>query len=746
MVIDGLQLKRDMKVRTFLYIGLAGLLLGACKDSDAILAGSDGDATASIIRVGGVSADYLVTSATVTRAGGDVDEETVKRTDAENVSWLIAPLKDGLNITYGLSAAASESYHAQLKLLFDGSNIRYSTDGTGENATKYAEYSFNKYDDNATLTEKPAQWLGNGRHFFQGVYVPAEIKTGTAGLPADLTTDQHDDNASVVEATETTAAKPLGNYTLLTRYLAMPSNFTLNATVARVKLPFRHRLARVLAYILIDPALGSDVTLEGYNYQPAKAAEGDKPATDEVPDDPTTTKISFSNVRVLQSVTESGTGNIKTYTPQWTEARKAVPHFVGERGSYDDSNNTSYDDSDFIAYYDEETGTFIYPTDSEWKLIHKNATFTNDATTYDGKKYTRTKYGRVPVYDLIVRPTYSLLNNVMYDEDIYDSNGKVDERKRQTLNALTNQIDFELSLSNDLHYTKKFTFDLDANYQTVVYLHISRERVDYNSSGSALWTETRADDDYYGVNNQNGNNLSFAGSSWQRAYTNVETTSDEHPNPFDDKVTDGHFYTGDDEDEFAQYVSDDKWIEMFIEAYEGGRHHGDYFILHKDISIPAAAFPAGFVFTGHLDGQDHTITITDGSYTKKTYHGTDVSEETLPGKTPPYYLFSGLNGKYSTVQEGTGAEDWEANVHKESNIWVPYKTDTDGWRAEMINTNFIIPSGSSVFQLSAKYGIDITGYLYNCWINSTFAAPTEGSAKKWTGTRIQDYIPSIPEY
>ncbi len=720
-----------MKARNILYITAAMLLLAGCKDSDDTL-GGDGEVVSlgNIIRVGGVSTDYMTTDAVVTRSGDDdtgdsgtpsddtsVDESTVVRTDAENIEWLRNPLETGLNITYGLSSNSSDTKHAQLKLLTnDNGTIKYSEDGT---AAKYAEYSFCKYDDDGTLTTNPAQWLGNGRHFFQGVFVPDEIKTDGASLPTTLTTDQHTDAISGT----------LGNYTLLSRYLAMPSNFTLNATVGRVKLPFRHRLARVLAYILIDPSLGSDVTLEGY--------KKDKDGNTTTNEDPTTTKISFCNVKVLESVTESGSGAIKTYTPQWTEARKVVPHFVAERGSYDDSDleHPVKDANHFIAYYDEEEDTYIYPTDTEWKDIYAHASFTDDKATYNGKNYTCTRYGTVPVYDLIVRPTYSSVNNVMYDEKNYD-----DASARQDLNAQTNQIDFELSLSNGLNYTKKFVFDLDANYQTVVYLHISREKVDYNSSGSALWQETIGYDDFYGVNNQNGNTLSYAGSSWQRAFTNVATTSEEHPNPFADEVTDGHLYTGDSEDEFAQYVSDDKWIEMFIEAYEGGRHHGDYFILHKDISIPAAAFPNGFVFTGHLDGQDHTITITEGSYTKKTYHGTDVSEEVLPGKSSPYYLFSGLNGKYSTPQESDESADWDANVHKENGTWVPYKSSADGWRAEIINTNFAIASGSRVFQSSARYGTDITGYLHNCWVNGTY------SDRKWSGTKIQEYIPAIPRY
>jgi hypothetical protein len=63
---------------------------------------------------------------------------------------------------------------------------------------------------------------------------------------------------------------------------------------------------------------------------------------------------------------------------------------------------------------------------------------------------------------------------------------------------------------------------------------------------------------------------------------------------------------------------------------------------------------------------------------------------------------------------------WEANVHKENNIWVP----TKGWRAETVNVKV---TGGSLY----KEGAVITGNVSNCW-NGT--------------VRIQDSKPSIPEY
>ncbi len=953
-----------MRHYTILYITLLGsLLLTACKDSDE-LAGNENATAGNMIRIGSIDTDELVATASVTRA---VDEETVTKTDAENISWLRDPLFTGLDITYGLSSDRSgTSRVAILKLLADadGENgIKYSVDGTN----KFAEYSF-LYRDNSSgdATTDPAIWHGNGAHFFEGLYIPSEIQYNASATTPEtianvetkapnLTTDQHDDG---------TTSGSLGNYTLLSRYLGMPSNYTINATVARIKLPFRHRMARVLAYILIDPEMGSDVKIQGYSLTDGK-------------DDPTTSSIKFCNVKVLQGVKASYDNDTKhyVYTPQWTQVRKAIPHFVGERGSYNDKTNTVEDADNFIAYYDVNEKTYTYPDDDQWDVLKTSYTYdTTTGLSSDGA-YKKVTYGKVPVYDMIVRPTYTSLANVMYDEE-----GVSNSQTKQDLYAATNQIDFELTLSNDLQYAKRFTFDLNANYQTVVYLHISKERVDYNSSGSELWVETKRDDDYYGVNNQNGNTLSIAGSSWQRAYTNSETNYD---------VTDGHQYQWDSEDRYAQYVTDALWIEMLREACEGGKHHGDYFILKKNISIPAAAFPENFVFTGHLDGQDHTITLTNASYTAAydayetydnssytkyiqsgtnnyveftpdankiycdantnthnvitdfssyngsvaytrtenynlvevasltsngTYYSNDASTYTsitdlntyitnkeiykknetytavtdknslsgdtyyklsgssyvqltsdeltllkgaiytLSGTTYTVvtdknslsgdtyyklngsdhvqltteelnllkgaiytkgedtytkiedlstlkavseyydsshnaindiktylgiyamtysysdainfykfvhhpseigtstgtptngYMFSGLNGKYSTAQESNTSNTWEANVHKETRnnntYWVPYKTNTDGWRAEVINLNV---DGGSLFKSGVTYpptdNATVTGYVHNCWEGSTYSSGT------WSGgTKVTEYTPAIPLY
>ena len=893
---------------------LVWLCLMACQDKDDMAHGSEAIDSGMAIRVGGIASDELVTHASVTRAGEEEVEK--KKYNAEDVPWLIAPLKQGMNITYGRTVDNSKvSKVAILTLQFNGDgSIKYAEDEDFEGG-KAAEYTFfYKYKNYGTSSEAEttpsttAQWFDNGAHFFEGLNVPARLVNEASNFPSDLTTDQHND-ADGKQTDDSYDEASMGNYTLLSHYLSMPSNYTINATVKRIKLPFRHRLARVLAYILIDPAMvHSDagktrVKIQGYK----KDAYG--VATTE--ENPSTSEIKFCNVKLLDFVQNNGNAD-QPYQPVWTEQRKVIPHFVGERGSYDDSKNQYVNDAvkdNFIAYYNTSKKDYIYPTSSEWATAYGKTYDTTTNLSSDGM-YERIQYGLVPVYDLIVRPTYTTLGRVMYDEA---TSASVTE---QNLLDETNQIEFEITLDNGLKYSKVFEFDLDANYQTVVYLRISHERVDYDESGSDLWVEDTGYDDYYGVNNKNENNLSFAGSGWQRAYTNKSKSIG---------ITDGHYYHQDNEDVYAQYVDDATWIEMFLQAHEGGKHHGDYFILDNDIKIPQAAIPENFVFTGHLDGLDHTITLTtNGSYTAPydrydaydnaaftkykesgtsyvefvpatgvTYYqkgegdtyteitnmdsyagstiytkqtnesynytlatleqikaipaeGTGYWEKiggeykeivsnissyisskisTLPEiytqesdnytkvtvnnindldvKTTYYkkdgdtyepinlsehfgiyikstvytdtyteiklykkvhvkgvygdgavathgFLFTGLNGKYETAQEKTEGYTgkWEANVHYENGKWVPYKTTTDGWRAEIINTNI---KGGTVFksgvynETTKQYTTAVTGYVHNCWTNGTTFDTT---THKWDAgaTKVQDYTPSIPEY
>lgn len=509
-----------------------------------------------IIHVGGVGTNDMVLASATTRTG----------LDDSSLDWLKDGLKAGLDIFY-YTTNATEPNPGKLVLHEDYSGISYTL----------------------THNDAPCKWLGNGAHTFLGAYVPRELK--------DPDTKK--------------------DYADLSHYTAMPPSTKISATISSITIPLQHRLARVQAYVLIDPDMKAK--LKGYDTDNTHADN---------------TYLRFCNVDVLDYVDTKG-------HPIWKNVRKAVPNYLGELGSIVEDNIERC--PTFRTYKNKSTGKLLFPTDGEWKDAHKAY---EEEKKGEASGYICTDYGQVPSYDLIVRPTYSeALNsaNVMPDE-------LEDEKVHNLTDAYTNKIDFELTLDNELEYEKTFTFDLNANEETVVFLRVTPERVDYNSTGSRLWKESSYGDAYYGVNNKNENVLSKAGSTWQRAFTN---------STLDVGVTDGHKYNADNEDPDAQYVKDDKWIELLTQATTDGKCHGSYFILQKDITIDISKFPADFVFTGHLDALDHTITLT----------GTD------PDDTSRNWLFKNL------------------------------QTD---WLAEVINT--VVKDGL----LFKDKNIDLKGHVENC--------------------------------
>ena len=246
------------------------------------------------------------------------------------------------------------------------------------------------------------------------------------------------------------------------------------------------------------------------------------------------------------------------------------------------------------------------------------------------------------VFDIIVRPTYSVAANVMYDETT-------------TTTPSTSSCEIKVLLSSGLKYNKTVSYALNANQELNVYLNINAEGVDFNKSESQIWDEKTYHDSYYEFDTPN-HTLSESGSSWQRAFT---------------------------------YSKDSEWINKLFQTIEEGAHHGDYFILDKDITIDYTTLSdeqkkliekKSFIFTGHLDGLDHTITLVN-----------------FPEGTTS--LFNGINANYTTIQEekitlsedrksytGSYNEAWQANVHLEKDQkgiyhWVP----EIGYRAEVIN-------------------------------------------------------------
>lgn len=609
-----------MSIRySYVTLLLAAWTLTLCGCSDEQTWGFDD--TDRIIEVGAETSGLTLTSdlapLPATRATGTMQ-------DAEKVSWLIQPLKQGLDITFGKVGDTSSARVAILKLL--GGTL-YDQAYNKNPYSGYAEYSFNYRADDGNETNDKARWLDNGPHFFEGVHVPTRLRfsndaseleedrtnfNGVASVAAvkNLTTNQSGDNSTGTD-------NELGNYTLLSHYLGMPANTHISATVERIKLPFRHRLAHIMAYIVIDPEL--DTKIKGYS-----VVHDEEQRTITTPDDPNTTAIKFCNVDVLKGVHDvyNESTNLHTLTPVWAErVRKVTPHFYGEEKT--------------MVVYKSAKET-IYPRSAKYEQVKASP------AGYEAVTYTR-----VPIYDLIVRPTYTSYDNVMYDEE-----GYTDERARQALADRINQIDFLITLENGLTYEKTFVFDLDANYETVVYLHISKEGVDYNTSGADVWLETSRNDDWYGIDNKNGHTLSQAGSSWQRAYTRCK---DSFIINGGDKVTDGGFYdegtTGED-DATGQYLSEKTWIKYFSEAFEDGAHHGDYFNLSCDMIIDARMLPDNFVFTGHLNGfgeddrKYHTITLTNTDTPWKEYVETvDYSSPDSLYDTKPAEAYSNIETK-----------------------------------------------------------------------------------------------------
>ena len=591
-----------MKKR-ILYMAMMAVAFASCQDN-TIETEYPHDASLDI-KVGSIdcgSADAVVveniTKSATTRASQK----------AEEVEWLKVPLRNGIDVSYYLRSDENKNTStAVLKLLPE-------TDQVAGDSTKY---SFNYKDENGQETQKPAQWKGNAGHVFHGFYIPEGISNGEIG------------NQSESEISNEPNAESY--YDKLWRYLSMPPNHEIMATVGYVRLPFRHRLSRVLAYVLIDPDLKTSIK-------------------DDI--------ISFENVKVLEKV--EGT------TPRWTTARKVVPHSMGTSGSV--NKKLEQTDENFLVFRNTTSNTFVYPTDDAWA---------NVKAAYDNNKensgYEEINYGKVPCFDIIVRPTYTSSALVMYDEDM--SKGMNAAKYADE----TNSIDFVVDLVNGLSYNKTFKFDLDANYQTAVFLRISREKVDYQTMGSELWQQYEATDGYYGVDNDLNHRLSLAGGSWQRAYRNSS---------FDPGITDGDFYK-------EQYVDSTKWIGMFKNAVmptdtikaniRSDNHWGDYFVLDNDITINTSDLSSDFIFTGHLDGRGHTIVLT--------------------GERG--YLFDGLNGTYD-VQPG------QANCHLEKDLdgnsaTIPLK----GYRAEVMNLKI---KGGKLFSPAAVEDKEnkITGIVYNC--------------------------------
>ncbi len=571
-----------------------------------------------------------------------VETKAAKETPAEEVAWLKTPLTEGLDVFYGLR----EKFHEKTenaKLRWKGSE---GTGGTGE-------YTFYKAG-----TETPAQWLGNGSHLFRGVYVPSAVRAVGETAPADRPWVKDQSPEATTENPTTT------NYDHLNHYLAMRANLQIAATLGRIQLPYHHRLARVLTVVLIDPELsieeGKTVTLKGYELIEGK-------------DNPASTWIRMDRVDVLDYVSSSpaarAEGAVTMWHPRWTTARNVTPHFFGVVGSLDKDFQKLHDD--LLVFRDTKTDDLYFPTTDGW-----HAMMTTYKACYDKYKdtypvqaeleaqikketgLTCINYKQAPCYDLILRPTYTSEAMVMYDEAENIDQG--DTRKKLAANK--NGITYVVELSNNLRYSERIEIDLDAGYQTVVYLRIDREQVDFNQTVAEEWRMVTKADGYYGVNNQHGDRLSIAGGSWQRAYRmdklDVPITDGSQYN--ENNVPD-HYQKPGETHRDGQYLSEDSWKTAFFEATADNKHHGDYFVLTQDITIDVSKIPANFVFTGHLDGRGHTITLTgtrpsDSGTTGGTTGGGTEEGGTTPGEGGSSSEEGGASSETGGASAGTGTE------------------------------------------------------------------------------------------
>ena len=572
----------------------------------------------------------------VVMPGLSVQVETKAQTEtpAEEVSWLKIPLSAGLDVFYGLRETfPTTKKNAKLKWVESE-----GTGGTGEYTFHYAG------------TTDAAQWQGNGSHLFRGVYVPSAVRATGNTPPTERPWVKDQSPEATTENPATT------NYDHLNHYLAMRANLQIAATLGRIQLPYHHRLARVLTVVLIDPELsleeGKRVTLRGYN-------AGGK-------DNPQSTWIRMDRVDVLDYVSSSpaarAEGAVTMWYPRWTTARNVTPHFFGEVGSLDKDFKEQY--TDLLVFRDTKTDNLYFPTTDGWNAMRNtyNASYIKYKDQYPDQAkleaqikketgLTCINYGKAPCYDLILRPTYTSEAMVMYDEAENIDLGTT----RKELAALTNGITYVVELSNGLRYSERIEIDLDAGYQTVVYLRIDRDQVDFNQTVAEEWRMVTEADGYYGVNNQHGDRLSIAGGSWQRAYRvgNLDVPITDG-SEYNENGNPDHYQKPEGEQRDGQYLSEVSWKEAFFAATEGGKHHGDYFVLTQDITIDVSAIPENFVFTGHLDGRGHTITLTgtrpsDSGTTGGTTGGGTEEGGTTPGE-------GGSSGETGGASAGTGTE------------------------------------------------------------------------------------------
>ena len=105
--------------------------MASCSDYESILEDGNGNGIDNVIHIAGVETSALEISVN----SGETRSTRALLQDAETVPWLVAPLKSGLDITYGkVGSEATTKKVAILKLLDEQIN-------TGEKPYDYDEHS-----------------------------------------------------------------------------------------------------------------------------------------------------------------------------------------------------------------------------------------------------------------------------------------------------------------------------------------------------------------------------------------------------------------------------------------------------------------------------------------------------------------------------------------------------------------------------------------------------------------------------
>ncbi len=101
---------------------------------------------------------------------------------------------------------------------------------------------------------------------------------------------------------------------------------------------------------------------------------------------------------------------VNVYFPRWTSVKSIIPNYEGEFASYNNTEQTNLDEERFVDYSDGENKTYIFASDVEaWN--EEKASVDNQESQYEGFDLG----GKVAVYDILVRPTYTAKDSVMYD-------------------------------------------------------------------------------------------------------------------------------------------------------------------------------------------------------------------------------------------------------------------------------------------------------------------------------------------